>query len=304
MKNLKKGKAAGMDTLNSEHFIYAADSLYVLLCILFNSMMYHGHVPCKLMETMIVSLIKDKKGDVTDCNNYRPIALTCAASKIFEMLILCKYSGYLKTGDCQFGFKNSHSTDLCVFVLKEVISYYVSLSSPVYACFIDASKAFDRVNHWLLFDKLLKRGVPKIVVRILMSWYTTQTFTVKWENIISTPFHVLNGVRQGGVLSPILFNLFIEDLSDRLSSLKLGCYMNDMCCNHLNYADDCVLLAPSQHALQTLLDECNSFANRNDMIYNCKKLFCMSFYPKEFKNFVNPTMYLCDTIFTLSLIHI
>jgi hypothetical protein len=291
---LKKGKSVGMDTLNSEHFIYASDKIYVYLCILFNTMLCHGYVPSKLMDTMLISLVKDKKGNVTDSDNYRPIALTCAASKIFEILILYKYSAYLKTGDQQFGFKELHSTDLCVFVLKEVVSFYSNLSSPVYACFIDASKAFDRVNHWLLFDKLLQRGLPKIVVRILMVWYTTQTFIVKWDNVISTSFHVLNGVRQGGVLSPVLFNIFVEDLSAKLSAAKVGCYINGVCYNHLNYADDCVLLAPSVRALQILIDECVIFSQCNDMLYNCKKSLCMSFYPKVFCNMQMPTVYLGD----------
>ena len=195
-------------------------------------------------------------------------------------------------GDHQYGFKDGHSTDLCVFVLKEVISFYSNLSSPIYACFIDASKAFDRVNHWILFDKMLKRGIPKIVVRILMTWYTTQAFSVKWGNCVSVPFYVTNGVRQGGVLSPILFNLFIEDLSTKLSSVPVGCYINGVCYNHLNYADDCVILAPSPKALQTLLDECSKFAEVNDMVYNGKKSLCMAFYPKNFNVCKKPTIYL------------
>ena len=75
----------------------------------------HGHVPSKLMDTILISLVKDKKGNVTD----RPIAITCAVSTIFEVLILHKYSSYLKTSDHPFGFKESHSTDLCIVVIKE-----------------------------------------------------------------------------------------------------------------------------------------------------------------------------------------
>ena len=70
--------------------------------------------------------------------------------------------------------------------------------------FLDASKAFDRLNHWLLFDKLITRGIPLIVIRILVYWYSNQQFCVRWVNTLSAEFYVTNGVRQGGILSPVL----------------------------------------------------------------------------------------------------
>ena len=203
VSKLKLGKSAGLDSLSSEHFKYASHSIHVHLSIIFNSMLLHGTVPDTLMDSLIVTLLKDKKGDVTDKDNYRPIAITCVSSKVLELLLLEKFSCYLDTGNHQFGFKSGHSTDQCVFVLKEVINYFASKSSPVYTCFVDASKAFDRVNHWGLLSKLLKRHVPKIVVRLFMVWFTTQKFYVKWDNVISSPFTVSNGVRQGGILSPL-----------------------------------------------------------------------------------------------------
>ena len=78
------------------------------------------------------------------------------------------------------------------------------------------------MNHYHLFDKLLKRNVPKLLVRLLFFWYKTQTFYVACNSVLSMPFTVSNGVRQGGVLSPVLFNVFIEDLSAFLCNRKIG----------------------------------------------------------------------------------
>ena len=75
---------------------------------------------------------------------------------------------YLDTHDNQFGFKKQHSTDMCIFTLKNVIKYYTRQNTPVFSCFLDASKAFDRVNHWKLFRKLIIRKVPLMIVRMLI----------------------------------------------------------------------------------------------------------------------------------------
>ena len=111
-----------------------------------------------------------------------------------------------------------------------------------FACFLDASKAFDRVDHVKLFEKLTKRGVPSYIVRLLIFWYTNQTMCVKWGSSISGMFHVTNGVRQGGILSPYLFSLYVDDLSKELNCLRVGCVMGNMIINHILYADDIVLI--------------------------------------------------------------
>ena len=109
-------------------------------------------------------------------------------------------------------------------MLKEAVLKYRSLNSNyVYSCFLDASKAFDRVSHYVLFDKLLKRGVPLYVVRILIFWYTSQTMYVRWNNVLSSGFGVSNGVRQGGILSSYLFCVYMDDLSIKLNDIKVGC---------------------------------------------------------------------------------
>ena len=250
---LKCGKSCGNDGLSAEHFKYA-DGCSVLLSIFYTGAIRHGYLPGDFMKTIIIPLVKNKSGDFSDVHNYRPIALVTVVSKFFENILLELIEPYLSTTDNQFGFKKGHSTDHCIYVLKNVIQYYRSYNSPVYTCFLYASKAFDRVNHWTLFKKLLNRGVPILLVRILLYWYRTQTFCIKWGTMTSCFFSVSNGVRQGGILSPYLFAIYMDDLSVTLNNAKVGCHTNNRCANHMLYADDLCVIAPSPRGLQSLLD--------------------------------------------------
>ena len=176
-------------------------------------MLSHGHMPTKLMKTAIVPILKNSQGDTSDKNNYRPIAIVMALSKIYELCIMRKVETQLITSDNQFGFKSKHGTDLCTFTVKSVIKYYNLHNSPVYTCLLDASKAYDRVNHWTLFRKLLNRSIHTLIVRMLMYWYTKQELCIRWGAEMSPYFTVSNGVRQGRILSPSLVVVYMDDLS-------------------------------------------------------------------------------------------
>ena len=277
------GKACGNDGLSAEHFIHSDRRITILLSIFYNRVISHGHLPDDFMKTIIIPLIKNKSGDTSNVNNYRPIALVTVASKILEIILLEMLTPYLNTTDNQFGFKKGHFTDHCIFALKNVIQYYKSNNSPVYSCFLDASKAFDRVNHWTLFRQLLNRGVPVILIRILLYWYRTQTFCIKWGSTTSEFFNVSNGVRQGGILSPYLFIVYIDDLSNMLNSAGIGCHIHNCCINHVFYADDICVIAPSPSGLQGLLNICAKFGLETDVEYNPIKSLCMVFKPRGFK---------------------
>ena len=139
-----------------------------MLSICFNAFIVHGFLPNPLTDTVLVPIVKDKTKNIYDKGNHRPIALASVVSKVFEMSLRVKLESFLHSSNYQFDFKANHSTDLCIYTLKEVIDFYKSQSTSIYVCFMDASKAFDRVNHWLLFKKLIDRGMPLIFVRILM----------------------------------------------------------------------------------------------------------------------------------------
>ena len=210
LKNIKCGKSSGIDGISAEHFIFAHSRIHVLLSLLFSAFITHGYLPGMFMKTAIVPIIKNKSGDTSDKNNYRPIALVTAASKIFELCLSVILENYLFTHDQQFGFKSKHSTDFCIYTVKSVSKYYTQHHSPVYSCFLDASKAFDKINHFKLFRKLLDRKTPIVIVRILLFWYSKQTVCVKWGRCISDYFSISNGVRQGGILSPKLFSVYVD----------------------------------------------------------------------------------------------
>jgi len=256
VKCLKPHKSAGIDNLQTENIIHSSHRLYVLLAICFSQMFNHSYFPEYLGKVIIIPLLKDKSGDLTSTDNYRPIALVTVLSKVLERVIIYRCTDYLYTSDHQFGFKKFHSTDQCVFILKGTIDYYIRSDGPVFTCFLDASKAFDRVNHVKLFQKLIERHTPLYIVKLLSAWYSTQHYCIRWGGLLSDEFAVTNGVRQGGILSPALFNVYIHDLDKKLSDQGIGCHINGLCVNHLIYADDLCLLSPSIKGLQKLINIC------------------------------------------------
>jgi len=132
------------------------------------------------MQSLVIPLVKNKSGDLSDINNYRAIALYPVISKIFENVI----GKFLRTDTSaenhQFGFKAHHLTSLCTNVLKEMVAYYTGRGSYVFASFIG-----------------FQNGADENIVRIFAFWYTEQTCYVKWKDVVSSGFRMGNGTRQG-----------------------------------------------------------------------------------------------------------
>ncbi|KAK2171500.1 hypothetical protein NP493_1059g00016 [Ridgeia piscesae] len=119
-----------------------------------------------MLSVVLVPVIKDKTGKISSKDNYHPIALASGFSKTIEVIILGRIEMFLDTNPNQFGFKKKHGTDQCIYVLEELFDLYRTLNGSVFVCFLDASKAFDRVNHRTLFKNLSERRVPVYTLRI------------------------------------------------------------------------------------------------------------------------------------------
>ena len=271
INKLDKNKSCGLDGIYAEHLMYCSNRLLLLLAFCITSFFVHGFLPTNMMSVVLVPIIKEKTGKICDKNNYRPIAIASILSKVLERIMLDRMLDILDTNCNQFGFKPKLGTDMCIYSLKEIIDKYRQLNGSIFMCFLDASKAFDRVKHSTLFNKLLKRGAPTYIVRILMFWYINQTIHVRWGGTLSSPFKVSNGVRQGGILSPYLFNVYMDDLSNDLNKSLYGCLVGQQSINHLMYADDLVVFCPSAIGLSHLLKICEDYGKVHDIKYNSKK---------------------------------
>ena len=257
--------------LNANHIKLDSQRLNIILSLLFNSMIVHGVAPDELLIGIMSPLIKDARKPHQDSENYRSLTIGTCISKIFDEIVKKKHCNIFHTSDNQFGFKENLSTNMSTFALNETISYYNKNGTKVYALFLDASKAFDRLNYVKLFNKLLNKNMCPITVRLLLNMYLNQKIQVKWNGKLSEPFTVSNGVRQGGILSPLFFSVYIDELLVKLKNSGYGCTIGNYFLGALGYADDIVLICPTREGLRNMIRICESYAKDHDLLFNGNK---------------------------------
>ena len=189
---------------------------YIYIAIL-SGLLAHGSV---LEELILCTVIY-----VTDSANYRGIALSSIYGKIFDLVILSRYADKFCTSKLPFGFKRKHSTNMYMMMLKESLFYYANNGGSVYCTFLDATTAFDRVDYFKLFKLLVDRMIPPVSVRHPLNIYTSHVCRVSWIGVCSVPFSVLNGIKQGGVISPVPFvflwiNFLVNWLKQELAAIS------------------------------------------------------------------------------------
>ena len=153
--SLLKSRKSDAFVVTSEHLKYDSPVITYVLSSFFTAILRHGYMPLCFRDSVLVPILNKGNKDATDSSNYRPIALSSTFSKIVERLILSRYESVFATSSLQFGFKPDSSTSLCTAAIKNIIARYLHNGSPVLGCFLDASKAFDLVDHDILFEALM-----------------------------------------------------------------------------------------------------------------------------------------------------
>jgi len=216
----------------TEHVKLACGELSTHIALLFTSMCVHCFVPEEFQVSTIITVPKGKNTNLTDSNNYHGITRSSIIGKVFDLIVLDRFSDLLATSDLQFGFKARRSTNVCSMVLKETISYYVNSHSTVYCTMLDATKAFDRVEYSKLSRVLISRHLPTMIIRLLLFMYTHNTARVSWNRLFTSKhFATLNGVKQGGVLSPVLLCIYFDGLLCKPASAGYGWTCVCWCCS-------------------------------------------------------------------------
>ena len=149
------------------------------------------------------------------------------------------------------------------------------MGSHMLVCALDATAAFDSLSFIILFKKLLCRNMSIFIIRLLFFWYLNQKMYVRWNSLLSDKFCVTNGVKQGGILSPLLFNIYMDGLSFALNEKAIGCFIKNIKFNHLMYADDIILFSPSVKGLQNLINVCYEYGASHGITFNKAKTVCM-----------------------------
>lgn len=275
IKSQKNGKATGLDKINVEilKLIAENDSKSLdFLTTLFNKIYSSGKVPSDWLKSTFVTI--PKKPNSSQCDDYRIISLMSHVLKTFLRIIhariyrKCEY----QMDNTQFGFRNGLGTREALFSLNVMTQRCRDMNVDVYTCFIDYRKAFDCVIHQKMIEILRRTGIDEQDLRVISELYWHQTATVEIEQTTSEDIKIRRGVRQGCVLSPLIFNLYSEHIfREALEDAPGGININGTMINNIRYADDTVLIASSAQELQNIINSVVSHSETFGLHLNVSK---------------------------------
>lgn len=283
IKELKSSEVKGFDSI-TYNLIKRAGSEKLNHCLLsfFNNLLIYNCVPDDFNVSIIKPIIKDQNKNAGDINNIRPISISNCLSQIFEKLILFSSPELHKIHKNQFGFKKKTSCNHALFVMKEAILNYTQNGTGCKIASLDAEKAFDKVWRDGLFFKLLGKLELSHWI-ILKKYYDLSKGTITLSDFSLSELIIINcGVKQGGILSPFLFNVYINDLIAECIDARVGALLANLNVSILVYADDILLISPIDSHMRILLDICSNYGNLWRIKFNPLKSNIIEFGKQRF----------------------
>ena len=274
--NSKLNKAPGDDRIPFEFFKHATEKFVCLLTAEFNRIFESASVPEAFQKSIIFPL--HKKGSYEDPANYRGISFLNTCVKLFAGLIHNRLSKWVENkkilSEFQAGFRKSYSTIDHIFSLLNIADLYKRRQKKLYAFFIDFRAAFDSVDREALFYKLCVTGVSSKVVSVLRAMYANNLAYVWDGESISEEFATVTGLKQGCILSALLFIIFINDITDEVRG---GIVVEGLTIPALMYADDIVLFSETIDGMQLMINRLGVYCNRWNLEVNLQKSKMMIF---------------------------
>lgn len=269
VESLKVGKTKGFDTLTNEFYKYGSSySLLRVLLKFFNASYSSGVLPSNFNTSVLIPI--PKKDKLLVPSDYRPISISTPIATLLESLLLGKMPCLENISINQFGYKKNTSCKNAFFIANETIGHYESAGSNVHVISLDAAKAFDKMWREGLLYKL-RNVVDPGIWRLLVNYYNKSSVIVNVDGKCSSCFKTTQGVKQGGILSPFLFNFFMNDLITSCLDLNVGALIGKSNVSCLAYCDDLLLLSPVKTHMDILLKTCIGFSEDWKVRFNPDK---------------------------------
>ena len=256
LKSMKDGKATGPDKLPAEELKALDEQNIEIITSLCNIIYNSGMIPTEMKHSVFITLPKKPKAMI--CTEFRTISLMSHVTKLLLKIIQQRMANRTdkEVSRLQSGFRPRTGTLEGIFNLRTICERATDVQKDVYVCFIDYTKAYDRVKHIKMIECLSEIGIDDKDLQIITKLYWEQSASVRRESGMTSEFKIKKGVRQGCVLSPNLFNLYTEKIFREVEDMK-GVNIGGGSINNLRYADDKVLLAEGPMFLQALLTAVN-----------------------------------------------
>ena len=271
VKSMPKGRAPGIDAITAEILEIGGNHIVSVMLPLYKAVLRSGMVP-EVWNKAALNMIWKNKGSDQDISTYRPIALTVLFRKILEKVLKPRIEDSMLPLDvAQGGFRQGRSSLDLVFALDSILKEQIRKKQPCFQAFLDIKGAYDSVDRDMLWKKCKQKNIVGQRLKLLRTMFDRAEVAVRVNGKVSRYVKMGRGLLQGSLLSPLLFNIFIDDLPRILRSKNKGVNIGENKINSLIYADDIVLISKNQQSLQKSLDACERHSRRNGYAFAPEK---------------------------------